>query len=153
MSRPTSVNIAASLGILYAIVLLVGAIAMLYEYAERRGNLGHQTGPAAKGVVGFSIFLFIVSVALVMAVRRLISQRRRTMFIVILCTGLAFGTMGETIDSVGSATFGSDAIGLAILFLMALPVALLVIPSARTWFLETESFEELSGDSTFRQLR
>jgi hypothetical protein len=38
---------------------------------------------------------------------------------------LVVGTVGETIDLVGTASSASDAVGLGILFLAAVPIALL----------------------------
>jgi hypothetical protein len=125
--RPVAVVVAAALSAVYSLGLLwfgFAALAVLF----RTGGWGDQN--AAKGMVFVGV-LGLAGAALLIggAVRTWRGSFAWTL--APLLAVLLFGSIGEVVDLVGTATTQSNLIGAAILGAAAVPIALLSTGSAR----------------------
>jgi uncharacterized membrane protein len=127
--------LAATLGVLYGLVLVVVAVVLLVQYASGSGSIGaeHLTGQAANGVAGFSVLLVLAAILLTSGAVRLVRAYSGKLLAAPLVVVCVVGVIGEIVDLVGTATAGSDLIGLLVLVLAALPVVLVGTPSARRY--------------------
>ena len=127
--RPVAVVVAARLSAVYSLGLLwfgFAALAVLF----RTGGWGDSN--AAKGMVFVGV-LGLAGAALLIggAVRTWRGSFAWTL--VPLLAVLVFGSIGEVVDLVGTATTQSNLTGAAILVAAATPVGLLSTRSARTF--------------------
>jgi hypothetical protein len=127
--RPVVVVVAAVLSAVYSLGLLwfgFAALAVLF----RTGGWGDRN--AAKGMVFVGV-LGCAGAALLIggAVRTCRGSFAWTL--VPLLAVLVFGSIGEVVDLVGTATTQSNLIGAAILVAAAVPIGLLSTRSARTF--------------------
>lgn len=135
MPAPWSVRLAATLGILYGLVLVVVAVVLFGQYASGSGSIGgeHLTGQAANGVAGFSVLLVLAAILLTTGAVRLTRAHSGRLLAAPLVVVCVVGVVGEIVDLAGTATAASDLVGLLVLLLAALPVVLVGTPSARRY--------------------
>jgi hypothetical protein len=134
-SIPPSVRALAALAVLFAIVLTWIAVLLIEEFATGTGQIGHQGlgGLAASGLTEFSIVLLFLSMYLVIAGRRLLVRGKSGMLMVPLVLLVAYGLLGESIAVASGGADSSNAIGMVVLLLLALPLVIRLLPSSRRW--------------------
>lgn len=135
MKRPATVVLAMMVAVLYGGVMSAVAATVAYQFLSGTGGVGANARGrlAARGVVTVVGLLSAGALALFVGARRVSRGESSALIVRPLVVLLAFGTIGEIADSLGSASPRSDAIGALILILAAVPVALLNSRSAREW--------------------
>ncbi len=126
---------AAVIAIAFAGALLVVAGVVIVDAITNHGNIGvaardtrgGRSSPAS-GVFGVTIFLVLGAWWLVYGARRALRRDSYVGIVAPLGIVLVIGTIGETIDLLGTASGPSDLIGAGILVMAAIPVALLWRP-------------------------
>ena len=135
VSRPWTVALTAVLAAVYAVAFVAVAAVVLAEFVSGRGKIGveHLHGQAAKGVLFLVIVLCAGGALLLVGAYRLLTRRRAALLAVPFAVFLVVGAIGETVDAVGSASAGSNAVGGLLLVGAAVPLLLLASPRARRW--------------------
>ncbi len=135
MSRPVTVTAALALAFVYGAVLAAVAAGVLFELVTGTGAIGHRDLDAqtVKGVLTLGVLLPIGTAMLWRGAANLARDRDPRLLVLPLALLLAFGSLGEVIDLLGSASATSDLIGAGILVLAALPLAMLALPRSRAW--------------------
>jgi hypothetical protein len=129
------VIVAATVATAYACAFLVVAVWISVDATANHGALERQhTMPRAAGPAPLPVFWWLLLVLVVGALwlmRSAVRALRRESYLgIVIPLGilLVVGTVGETIDLLGTASGASDVVGAGILFLAAVPVALLWRP-------------------------
>jgi hypothetical protein len=126
------VIIAAAIAAVFACAFLVVAVAISVDALTNHGAIGTAArntnggrfSPAA-GVLMVALLLTLGAIGLIRGAVRALRRESYIGIVIPLGILLVVGTVGETIDLVGTASSASDAVGLGILFLAAVPIALL----------------------------
>lgn len=133
--RPPAVAVAAGLAALYGAVLVAVAALVLFEFVTGTGAVGSLglDPQGVKGVLTLGVLLPLGALLLWRGAALLVRNRDPRLLALPLLLVLVFGSIGEVVDLVGTATATSDLIGAGILALAACPLVLLSLPGSRRW--------------------
>lgn len=127
--------VAAALAAVFACALGIMAVAVAVHAVTIRGTIGTaasdfkggRTSPAT-GVWALVAALLAAAAFLIRGAVRALRQERFSGIVIPLGLLVLFGSVGEIMDLLGTASGASDLIGAGIIILAALPVALLWRP-------------------------
>lgn len=131
---PVPIIFASAFIVLCAIALIAFAVALVAASLDIPNNPIYETQIRSRGFINITLITLFGAGSLLVGVRRLLTAKRPTNLLIILAVPLVIGTIGQTIDVIGTASMESNLIGFGILLLFLIPVVLLSLPSSRKWY-------------------